>query len=88
MNESRAITGLDRLPWLADERDAPRARLIDRPASLAIALLILGIAALSYWLGTKSWTLFPDRRASEARTADATDGVARAGARRRPNQRS
>jgi hypothetical protein len=60
MNESRAITGLDRLPWLADEREAPRrSRSGARP--IAIALLILGIAAFSYWLGTKSWTLFPDR---------------------------
>ena len=65
MNESRAITGLDRLPWLADEREAPRrARSGGRP--IAIALLILGVAALSYWLGTKSWTLFPDRQAIPA----------------------
>ena len=60
MGESRAITGLDRLPWLADESEAPR-RATSRPRPIAIALLILGVAALSYWLGTKSWTFFPDR---------------------------
>ena len=60
MNESRAITGLDRLPWLADEGDSPRRRK-PRAHPLAIALLILGVAALSYWLGTQSWRLFPDR---------------------------
>ena len=61
MNESRAITGLDRLPWLADEGDSPRPRN-RRVRPLAITLLILGIAALSYWLGTQSWRLFPDQR--------------------------
>ena len=62
MNESRAITGVDRLPWLEDEREGARRRSpMGRP--LAIALLILGVAALSYWLGTKSWTLFRDREA-------------------------
>ena len=60
MNESRAITGLDRLPWLADEREAPRRRARSSARAIAIALLIMGVAALSYWLGTKSWTLFPD----------------------------
>ena len=62
MGESRAITGLDRLPWLADESEAPRRpRFAGR--SLAIALAILAVAALSYWLGTKSWSLFPPREA-------------------------
>ena len=63
MNESRAITGLDRLPWLADESEAPR-RATSGARPLAIALLILGIAVLSYWLGTKSWTFFPERAPS------------------------
>lgn len=65
MNESRAITGLDRLPWLSDEREAPRRR-VSAGGALAIALLILGVAALSYWLGTKSWSLFPDRETGVA----------------------
>ncbi len=60
MNESRAITGLDRLPWLADEGDSPRRRK-PRGRPLAIALLIVAVAALSYWLGTQSWRLFPDQ---------------------------
>ncbi len=60
MGESRAITGLDRLPWLADEGDAPRGRK-GRGRFAWIALLILAIAALSYWLGTQSWNLLPDR---------------------------
>ena len=69
MNESRAITGLDRLPWLADEREAPRRA---RPGgrTIALVLLILGVAALSYWLGTKSWTLFPERQAEDAASSD------------------
>lgn len=64
MNESRAITGLDRLPWLADEGDSPRRRKT-RGRPFAIALLILGVAAFSYWLGTQSWTLFPDERSEQ-----------------------
>jgi hypothetical protein len=59
MNESRAITGLDRLPWLADEGDSPRRRKT-RARPLGIALLMLATAAISYWLGTQSWTLFSD----------------------------
>lgn len=70
MNESRAITGLDRLPWLADEREAPRRRS-GTGRLLAIALLILGVAALSYWLGTQRWSLFPPRQAIAGREADA-----------------
>lgn len=64
MGESRAITGLDRLPWLDDEREAPR-RARSSSRAVPIALLILAVAALSYWLGTKSWTIFPERQASE-----------------------
>jgi SPOR domain len=70
MNESRAITGLDRLPWLADEGQAPRRRSA-AGRTLAIALLILAVAALSYWLGTRSWTLFPDRAPAPRDEADA-----------------
>lgn len=60
MGESRAITGLDRLPWLDDDR-APAPRRSSGGRLFATALLILGVAALSYWLGTKSWSLFPPR---------------------------
>ena len=62
MGESRAITGLDRLPWLDDESEAPR-RASSSGRLASILLLILGVAALSYWLGTKSWTIFPEREA-------------------------
>jgi hypothetical protein len=62
MGEGRAITGLDRLPWLADEGDVRRGRK-GRGRFAWIVLLILGVAALSYWLGTRSWNLFPDRPA-------------------------
>ena len=70
MGESRAITGLDRLPWLADEGDVRRGRK-GRGRLAWLVLLILGIAALSYWLGTQSWTLFPDRPAAAVPEADA-----------------
>ena len=63
MGESRAITGLDRLPWLDDEREAPRRSSPAFGRVVAIALLILGVAGLSYWLGTKSWNFFPPREA-------------------------
>jgi hypothetical protein len=33
---------------------------------LAIALLFCAVAALSFWLGTKSWTLFPSQQATDA----------------------
>lgn len=69
MGESRAITGLDRLPWLADESDVPRGRK-GRGRFIWIALLILGVAALSYWLGKQSWNLFPDRPADALAEAD------------------
>ena len=64
MGESRAITGLDRLPWLDDDRAAPRRR---SPGGrlIAIALLVMGVAAVSYWLGTKSWSLFPPEAATQ-----------------------
>jgi type IV secretory pathway VirB10-like protein len=69
MGESRAITGLDRLPWLADEKEAPRRSTSNRRLS-SIALLILVVAALSYWLGTKSWSLFPPRDAEPRQISD------------------
>lgn len=70
MGESRAITGLDRLPWLDDDRAAPRRRSpVGRLA--AIALLVLGVAAVSYWLGTKSWSFFPPREAAVRDEANA-----------------
>lgn len=62
MGESRAITGLDRLPWLADD-GAPARRARPRGRMIAIALLVLGVAALSYWLGTRSWNFYPDWKA-------------------------
>lgn len=69
MGESRAITGLDRLPWLDDDREPPR-RASSSARLPVILLLILGVAALSYWLGTKSWTIFPAREAAPRNEAN------------------
>ena len=51
MGNGRAVSGVDRLPWLADEGEAPK-----RPRSLelvlwAVPLLVL-VAIGSYWLGS------------------------------------
>lgn len=57
MIEGRAATGLDRLPWLEDEthRPAPRRSLGALPW---IALLVIAVAALSYWIGARGWEQF------------------------------
>ena len=52
MGNGRAVSGVDRLPWLADEGEAPK-RSSSRTLELvlwAVPLLIL-VAIGSYWLG-------------------------------------
>src|SRR3954467_3720801 len=56
MSDSRAATGLDRLPWLADEPSpkSPRGKQRGRdvtPWAVAVMLLVAGAA---FWLGTRS----------------------------------
>ena len=56
MSDSRAATGLDRLPWLADEPSpkSPPARRRGRdvtPWAVAVMLLVAGVA---FWLGTRT----------------------------------
>lgn len=56
MSDSRAATGLDRLPWLADEPSpkSPRAKRRVRdltPWAVAVMLLVAGVA---FWLGTRT----------------------------------
>jgi hypothetical protein len=56
MSDSRAATGLDRLPWLADE-PSPKMSPAKRhgrdvtPWAVAVMLLVAGAA---FWLGTRS----------------------------------
>lgn len=52
MSESRAASGLDRLPWLADESDLPPRRPARDVVGLAI-LFALAVAAASYWIGLR-----------------------------------
>jgi hypothetical protein len=56
MSDSRAATGLDRLPWLADEPSpkSPRAKRRGwdlTPWAVAVMLVVAGAA---FWLGTRS----------------------------------
>jgi hypothetical protein len=56
MSDSRAATGLDRLPWLADEPSPKTPRAKRRgwdltPWAVAVMLLVAGAA---FWLGTRS----------------------------------
>jgi hypothetical protein len=56
MSDSRAATGLDRLPWLADEPSpkSPPAKRRGRdvtPWAVAVMLLVAGVA---FWLGTRT----------------------------------
>jgi len=56
MSDSRAATGLDRLPWLADETlpkmPSPKRGGSDL-ARWAVALVLL-VAVASFWIGTRS----------------------------------
>jgi hypothetical protein len=55
MSDSRTATGLDRLPWLADE-PSPKTRPVKRrgrdltPRAVLVMLLVAGAA---FWLGTR-----------------------------------
>lgn len=65
MGNSRAVSGVDRLPWLADDGEAP-ARPRSRSVELvlwAVPLLIL-VAIGSYWLGANGARWFGEPTAS------------------------
>ena len=55
MSDSRAAVGTDRLPWLSDEPVRPATA--KRPGGTLLgwaALALLLVAAISYWLGTRT----------------------------------
>lgn len=56
MSQALAGSGLDRLPWLADEPAPPRKRGANHreAAGLALAAVLL-VAGASYWIGVHSW---------------------------------
>jgi hypothetical protein len=56
MSDSRAATGLDRLPWLADEPSpkAPRAKRRGWDLTPWAVSLMLLVACVAFWLGTRS----------------------------------
>lgn len=53
MSESRAASGMDRLPWLADEPKVHRVRRTRDYTGWAAAA-VLAVAGASFWLGTRS----------------------------------
>ena len=57
MSDSRAATGLDRLPWLADEPSpkTPRARRRGRDLTPWAVVVMLLVAGAAFWLGTRSF---------------------------------
>jgi len=56
MSQALASSGLDRLPWLADEPAPPRKRggNYRDAAGLAVVAVLL-VAGASYWIGVHSW---------------------------------
>jgi hypothetical protein len=59
MSQAQAAAGLDRLPWLPDEPKPQRQRKRRERSSRdmllwALAAMLL-VAALSYWMGARSW---------------------------------
>ena len=60
MGNGQVVSGLDRLPWLTDEGEAPR-RASRRPAGTFVwaGPLLLVVAAASYWLGVNKEHLLP-----------------------------
>ena len=56
MSDSRTAGGLDRLPWLTDEpaRSLPPAKRRSRDFLPWAAVLVLLVAAVSFWLGSRS----------------------------------
>ncbi len=61
MGNGQVVSGLDRLPWLSDEGEAPRRRRRHRPAGTFVwaGPLLLVVAAASYWLGVNKEHLLP-----------------------------
>lgn len=56
MSDSRAATGLDRLPWLADEpspKSPPAKRRVRDLTPWAVAVMLL-VAGVAFWLGTRT----------------------------------
>jgi hypothetical protein len=56
MNDGRAISGSERLPWLTDDVPAASRRGARWSKAWLIPAILL-IAAVSYWFGTQSWQL-------------------------------
>ncbi|MGN6059059.1 MAG: hypothetical protein ACTHOI_10820 [Sphingomicrobium sp.] len=56
MSDSRAVGGLDRLPWLADEPASKAPRAIPQPRNWALwaSAAVLLVAGGSFWLGTRT----------------------------------
>jgi hypothetical protein len=68
MTDSRSAGALDRLPWLSDEplrRAAPAGRPSRDLIGWAIALVLI-VAAVSFWLGSRSEPAAPPPRTSAA----------------------
>jgi hypothetical protein len=57
MGDGRAASGLDRLPWLADDNELPPRRSARDFAGIAF-VAALGVAAASYWIGLRHQTGF------------------------------
>ena len=58
MSQAQAAAGIDRLPWLPDEpRPRPQKKRRDDGSSFILWALaaMLVVAALSYWMGARSW---------------------------------
>ncbi len=56
MNDSRAISGLERLPWLTDDVPAAAGRGFRLSAGWVLAAILL-VGAISYWFGAHSWQI-------------------------------
>ena len=54
MNDGRAISGSERLPWLADDVRPARRRGV-RLSWLLILAGTLAVAGISYWFGARGW---------------------------------
>jgi hypothetical protein len=74
MSQAQAASGLDRLPWLPDEpRPQPQRKRRERGNGgmllWALAAMVV-VAALSYWIGARSWA--PQSPRGEARPSATT----------------
>lgn len=54
MADARAVAGMDRLPWLADE-PPPRTRRSAKDVAVSAVAAALLVAGASYWMGANSW---------------------------------